>query len=117
MDFKEEKIETFYAKIENLVTTQQEIIKLKAYSKSADFATFLIMKTIMFVVVGISIIFLSIGISIWLGDILGNTYYGFFTMAGIYGLAAFIIKTILYLNVEFKIKNYFLFKILKDENI
>jgi hypothetical protein len=117
MDFKQEKIETFYTKIENLVTTQQEIIKLKAYSKSADLATFLIMKIIMFVVVGLFVLFLNIGISIWLGDILGKTYYGFFILAGFYALAAFFIKSILYLNIEYKIKNYFLFKILKGENI
>lgn len=117
MDFKEGKIETVYAKIEDLVSNQQEIIKLKVYSKSADMATFLVMKIIMFVVVGLFVLFLNIGLSIWLGEILGETYYGFFALAGFYAIAALIIKTFLYSNIEYKINNFFLFKILKGENL
>jgi len=117
MDFKEKKIETVYARIEDLVNNQQEIIKLKAYSKSADIATFLVMKIIMFVVIGLFAFLLNIGISIWLGEVLGKTYYGFLVLAGFYAFAALFIKTILYLNIEYKINNYFLFKILKGENI
>jgi uncharacterized protein (DUF983 family) len=117
MDFKEGKIEMVYAKIEDLVSNQQEIIKLKVYSKSADMATFLVMKIIMFVVVGLFVLFLNIGLSIWLGEILGETYYGFFALAGFYAIAALIIKTFLYRNIEHKINNFFLFKILKGENL
>lgn len=117
MDFKEGKIEMIYAKIEDLVSNQQEIIKLKVYSKSADMATFLVMKIIMFVVVGLFVLFLNIGLSIWLGEILGETYYGFFALAGFYAIAALIIKTFLYRNIEYKINNFFLFKILKGENL
>ncbi|MCP9746803.1 hypothetical protein [Lacihabitans sp. CS3-21] len=117
MDFKEGKIEMVYAKIEDLVSNQQEIIKLKVYSKSADMATFLVMKIIMFVVVGLFVLFLNIGLSIWLGEILGETYYGFFALAGFYAIAALIIKTFLYRNIEYKINNFFLIKILKGEKI
>ena len=117
MDFKEGKIEMVYAKIEDLVSNQQEIIKLKVYSKSADMATFMAMKIIMFFVVGLFILFLNIGLSIWLGEILGETYYGFFALAGFYAISAIIIKTFLYNNIEYKINNSFLFKILKGENL
>jgi len=117
MDFKERKIETVYARIEDLVTQQQELIKLKVYSKSADVATFLVMKIIMFVVVGLFVLFLNIGLSMWLGEVLGKVYYGFFVLAGFYAFAAFFIKAILYRNVEYKINDFFLIKILKGENI
>jgi hypothetical protein len=71
----------------------------------------------MFVVVGLFVLFLNIGLSIWLGEILGKTYYGFFVLAGFYAFAAFLIKAILYRNIEYKINNFFLFKILKGEKI
>ncbi len=117
MEVKEGKIEAVYSRIEDLVNKQQELIKLKIYSKSADVATFLVLKIIMFVVVGLFVLFLNIGISMWLGEVLGKTYYGFLILAGFYAIAALFIKTILYKDAEFKINNFFLFKILKGENI
>lgn len=117
MDSNNNVVETVFKKIEDLTSNQTEIIKLKVYSKSADIATFLTMKIIMLSVIGLFVLFLNIGLSLWLGDLLGKTYYGFFVLAIFYAVAAIFIRSRIYKIIELKINNLLLTKILKEENL
>ena len=44
-----------------------------------------------FLVVVLLIFITSIGLSLWVGEMLGKTYYGFFIVAGVYMLVALIL--------------------------
>jgi hypothetical protein len=117
MDASNNVVETVFQKIEDLASNQTEIIRLKVYSKSADLATFLTMKIIMLSVIGLFVFFLNIGLSLWLGDLLGKSYYGFFSLAIFYAVLAIFIRTSIYKSLELKINNLLLTKILKEENL
>lgn len=117
MDTNYEIVETVFSRIENLTTTQTELIKLKLYNKTADLATFLAMKAIIMSVLGLFFLFLNIGLSLWLGEILGKTYYGFLVIAAFYALVAVFIRTSVYKYLQRQINFLLLTKILKDENL
>ncbi len=117
MDSHHSIVETIFKKIEVLTINQTEIIKLKMYSKSIDLATFFIMKTITIAVIGLFLLFLNIGISLWLGDLLGKSYYGFLVVALFYAFIAIFIHGVIYKSIQMQISNVFVTKILQEENV
>lgn len=117
MDTNYEIVETVFKRIENLTTNQTALIKLKLYNKTADLATFLAMKAIIVTVLGLFFILLNIGLSLWIGEMLGKTYFGFFVLAAFYAVAAIFIKTSVYKYLQQQINMRVLSKILKDENL
>ncbi len=117
MDSHHGTVETIFKKIEDLTINQTEIMKLKMYNKSIDLATFLIMKTISVAIIGLFLMFINIGISLWLGDLLGKSYYGFLVVGLFYALIAIFIHGVIYKSIQMQISNVFLAKILQKENV
>ena len=117
MDANFEIVETVFKRIENLTSNQTELIKLKLYNKTADLTTFLAIKAILVTVLGLFFLFLNIGLSLWLGEILGKIYYGFFILAAFYAVLAIFIRTSIYKYLQQQINVLVLSKILKDENL
>jgi hypothetical protein len=79
-------IESLIDKGEEYGKTTLELLKLKTIDKSSDVASTLVswIVVIVFAIIFFSIV--NIGIALWLGDILGKNYLGFFIVAGFYGL-------------------------------
>ncbi|HTL83144.1 MAG TPA: hypothetical protein VL651_15630 [Bacteroidia bacterium] len=67
-----------------------ELFRLKAIGKTADTVSSLGAKMVVLLVLGIGFFSLNIGLALWLGDLLGKFYYGFFIMGAFYCLAGFI---------------------------
>ena len=86
MEEKATILESIVEKAEDLGRTHIELFKLKAVDKSADVASSIVANIGVLVVLFLFITILSIGISLWIGEILGKTYYGFFIVAGAYGV-------------------------------
>lgn len=87
--------ESLIEKAEAYGKTSYELFKLKAVDKVAGGLSSAVSQVVavllLFMFLGIA----SIGIALWLGEILGKTYYGFFCVAGLYavfGLMLFFIK-------------------------
>jgi hypothetical protein len=112
MQSKEQTIEAVVIKIEAYVKTNLELVKLHAVDKSADIASKLISRTIFFIAFSFFALFINIGLSFWLGEILGKDYYGFAIIAGFYLLLS-IVLMILHRPIIYKIKNYFINQLLK----
>jgi hypothetical protein len=72
------------------VETNIELAKLKAIDKFSEVTSSVIaiFAVIMFCL--IVIILLNIGIALWIGDLLGKVYYGFFVVGAFYIIAGFI---------------------------
>ena len=71
--------------------TSFKLIKVKALYKSADAASTVISRLILIVVFLLFTTTLSIAIALYLGDVLGKSYYGFLLVASFYALLAIII--------------------------
>lgn len=77
-------IEALFVKAEDYSKTTFELFKLYAIDKSADLISFLAMQLAILIVVALVAITTSIGLALWLGEVTGKTYYGFFIVGGLY---------------------------------
>src|ERR1700741_1715756 len=71
--------------------TSVELFKLKAIEKTADVASSFVSNFIVLILIGMSVFIASMGISIWIGEILGHSYAGFFIVAGCYVLIGLLV--------------------------
>jgi hypothetical protein len=98
MEFAEDKaglFESLIEKTEAFGKTTYELFKLKAVDKVAGGLSSAVSQVVAFLLLFMFLTIASVGIALWLGDVLGKTYYGFFCVAGLYaicGIALVVIK-------------------------
>jgi hypothetical protein len=90
MEDYEKWIESLLEKAADYGKTSFELAKLKALDKASDVVSTLVPKTIVFVLLATGLLFINFGLAVWLGDILGKLYYGFFVVAAFYGITGII---------------------------
>ena len=90
------------SKIEHLVHLAKEYVSLRIHltelklgNKSSLLASSLITISILFMIAFFFVLVLTVGLALWIGDSLGQSYLGFLIMAGFYlvvGLVLFIFR-------------------------
>lgn len=90
MDEQSGLIETLIEKGEQYGKTTIELLKLKTLDKSADVVSNLVSWMIVVVFAVLFFLILNIGLALWLGELSGKTYYGFFAVSGFYALLAIV---------------------------
>jgi phosphoglycerol transferase MdoB-like AlkP superfamily enzyme len=83
-------LESLLEKAEDFGKTSFELVKLKALDKTSEIVSSFIPYSVVFVLIASFMIFLNLGLAFWLGEILGETYYGFFVVAAFYVIAGLI---------------------------
>jgi hypothetical protein len=91
MEIEPSLIEPLLDRAEKYGNTTFELLKLKSLDKSADVTSKLISRFFLATVVSIFMITLSIAVALWLGSLLGKSYYGFFIVASFYGLICIVL--------------------------
>ncbi|MEL7588342.1 MAG: hypothetical protein AAGU19_16655 [Prolixibacteraceae bacterium] len=86
MGEREGMIESLIEKSEQYGKTTIELLKLKTLDKSADVASSLVSWIVVFVFAALFFLMLNIGLALWIGYQLGESYYGFFVVAGFYAV-------------------------------
>lgn len=87
MNEQAKEIETLLKDAVEYGKTNLEIVKLKAVDKTSEVVASFVFQTILFVLVFSIIVFLNLGLAIWIGKLLGQLYLGFFVMAAFYLLS------------------------------
>ena len=83
-------IESLFEKAEAYGKTTYELSKLKLLETTNIIVTSLIARLSTILMISMFSFVLSIAVALWLGDILGKAYYGFFIVSGFYALLAII---------------------------
>lgn len=96
-------MEPLLERIQDYGKTSYELVKLKTIDKSAGFLSELASRTVMIFIFSFFLIFASVGLACWLGEILEKIYFGFFIVAGFY---VFLLG-VLFLFFKRKIKKSF----------
>ncbi len=86
MEQKTAFMEPLFEKVEAYGKSSFELFKLKALDKSANVIALLASNSIILIFLVLFLLTLNIGVALWLGDILGKSYYGFFCVAGFYAI-------------------------------
>lgn len=87
-------VESLIDRVKSYVETRIDLLRLKAIDKSSSFLSLLISMVVVILVSFISLIMLSVGIALLLGDWLGKSYYGFFIVAGFYLIAGLVLYSL-----------------------
>jgi len=93
--------------------TSFELVKLKALDKTTDVISTTIPHTVVIILVASFLLFFNLGLSFWLGEILGNIYFGFFVVAAFYGVSAIVLHFFMHKWLKKHIGNYFIKQVLK----
>jgi len=78
--------ETLLGRAEDYSKTSLELLRLKAVDKISDGASSAASKVAGLFFFIMFFLLASVGLSLWLGDVLGKSWYGFLIVSGVYGI-------------------------------
>ena len=84
-------LENIMEQANNYVETRFQLFKLRSIDKSSQVVSSLASGLIVLIIILGAVMLLSIGLSLWIGELLGRSYYGFFVVGGFYLLAGLIV--------------------------
>ena len=113
MEDHSKMIETLMERAAEYGKTSFELVKLKALDKTADVVSSLIPHSIVILIILSFLLFLNLGLSLWLGEILGKTFYGFFVVAAFYGIIGIFTHFVMHKWLKKRICNSIIKQILK----
>ena len=108
-------IELLLEKAEQFAKTNIQLYRLKAIDRVTDIFASLVSKIVFVVLTSVFIFLFTIGLALYLGDLLGKTYYGFFAVGGFYMLLT-IILIIVKKPIENIFNNYLINQIFKEKD-
>lgn len=111
MEEKINLIEPLFERAEECVKTSYELIKLKTLNKSIGVLSSFVSSGAVFLILFMFIVLLSIGLALWIGDLLGKSYYGFFCIAGFYGIVGSVLYFFMYNWIKKRVSNSFILQI------
>lgn len=97
----------------NYGAAEIDLIKLKTLHKTTDVISGLIPPALVFFVLLMFLLFLSFGLANWLGQIMGNIYYGYFMIAAFYALVGILMHLLLHKWIKRKVCDYLVRQIFK----
>jgi hypothetical protein len=106
-------IETLFERAAEYGKTSYELVKLKVIDKTTDTVSSFIPHSIVLILIGSFLIFLNLGLAFWLGEIVGKIFYGFFIVAGFYGITGIIMHFFMHKWLKKRISNYIIKLLIK----
>ena len=86
--------EPLFEKAVDYGKTSLELIRLKSLDKVADVSSTLFSRTLLVIAASFFLLLINIAVALWVGELLGKSYYGFFIVAAFYALTAIILMLI-----------------------
>ena len=105
MEDKNNFIEPLLERAESYGKTSYELLKLKAVDKTADLTSTIISRGAAVLMLYMFIVIVNIGIALWLGDLLGKSYYGFFCVAGFYAIIGGVLFFFMHDSIKKRVSN------------
>jgi hypothetical protein len=106
-------IESLLEKVTDYGKTTLELAKLKALDKTSDVVSSMLPRVFICVLTATFILFISVGLAVWLGEILGRIFFGFFLVGAFYGMAGIIIHFFMRDWLKKVVRNNFIKQVLK----
>jgi hypothetical protein len=105
MESTKDLIEPLIERAEEYGRTSLELLKLNTVDKTSDVVSTLISRGSVVLVLTMFTVMINIGIALWLGDLLGKTYYGFFCVSVFYLVIGSILYFFMHNTIKRKISN------------
>jgi hypothetical protein len=115
MDDNTTPIEKLFERAEDYSRTSIELFRLNAIDKSAEIISSIATKSAILLVVVSFVLFLNIGLALWIGEMLGKSYYGFFAVAGFYLLIAILSYLFRDIWIRYPVSNGIILQMMKKK--
>ena len=112
MENKANSFEALFERAGDYFETRLELLKLKSVDKSSDAVSSFASGLAVLFIFSFSVIILSIGLALWLGELIGKSYYGFFIIGGAYLIIGFIVYLFRKQLIKSAVANSFIDKVL-----
>ncbi|MFV8373264.1 hypothetical protein [Flavobacterium sp. LB2P6] len=106
-------IEMLFEKAEDYTRTTVELVKLHAVDTTADVLSSLLSRLTVSIVFVMFAFLANIGLSLWIGELLGKVYYGFFIVSCAYLVIAIVLYIFKDQWLKMPISNFIVVKMLK----
>ena len=110
-------LETLLNRAEDYSKSTIELFKLNTIDKSADIVSSLVSRLTILITVALSVLIINIGFALWIGKILGDSFYGFFIIGGLYALSAALLYIFRHQWIKFPVSNAIIRQMLKQKNV
>jgi hypothetical protein len=110
-------IATLFERAEDYSKTTIKLLKLNAVDKTAEIVSSLFSMLLVAMTVVLSIVIASIGLALWLGKLVGDTYYGFFIVGGLYMLLAILFRLFREQWLKYPVSNSIIRQMMKQKTI
>lgn len=104
---------TLFERVEEFGITTYELSKLKALETTTTVATSLVARMSAILFISMFALILSLGVAIYLGELLGKSYYGFFIVAGFYLIAGIVLYFFMHKWIKKPLSNLIISQALK----
>ncbi len=108
-------IEMLIQKAEDYGKTTVTLLKLNAVDKASGLVSGIAIKLTLFLVVALFLFTFSVGLALWIGEQQGKTYFGFFTVTGIYVLIGLFLYIFRFKLIGTPIRNAVIIEMLKKD--
>lgn len=115
MDNFTASIETLFERAEDYTRTSAELVKLNAIDKSADVLSSLLSRLTVAIFAVMFVLLLNIGLSLWIGELIGKPYLGFFLVSSLYLVMSIILYSFKDPWIKIPISNFIITKLLKKK--
>jgi len=105
-------IDELLEKVAKYGKAELELAKLKALDKGSDIVSASVPSVIVMVSASVFMLFLNLGIAIWVGGLLDNLFLGFFAVAAFYGIIALILHLLMRKWLKKKVADYIIKRVL-----
>jgi uncharacterized membrane protein len=92
MEDTKEHIEPLLQKAEAYSKTSLKILQLKVVEKTAEVTAAFISRLLLIAAISFFLIAVNTALALWLGELLGKTYYGFLLLGLLYAVVAAILS-------------------------
>lgn len=113
MEDNKKLFETLLDRATEYGKTSLELAKLKTLEKTSDVISSFIPDSVAFILFASFMLFVNLGLAVWLGEILVNTFFGFFVVAAFYGIVALILHLLIHKWLKKHIYEYVIKQMLK----
>lgn len=113
METPARSIEELIERAETYTKTTIELSKLKLLETTNTVITSLIPRLIVFIMALVFAIVLTIGIALYLGELLGKSYWGFFIVSAFYLVATIVLHFFLHKWIKKPLSNFFIKQVLQ----
>jgi hypothetical protein len=110
-------IATLFERAEDYTKSSIKLLKLNAVDKSAEIVSSLFSMLVVSMTVVLSIVIISLGVALWLGKLMGDTFYGFFIIGGFYMLLAVLFRVFREQWLKYPISNSIIKQMMKPKGL